>query len=89
VSEFISFITSEAAEKCATEKRKTLNGDDILFAINALGFSNYNQNLNLYIKKYREAIKDTENTSTKNEKDKESWQYSDNEHIVSHSTCSI
>ncbi|RMY22141.1 hypothetical protein D0866_12034, partial [Hortaea werneckii] len=33
VSEFISFITSEASEKCQQEKRKTVNGEDILFAM--------------------------------------------------------
>ena len=27
VSEFISFITSEAAERCQQEKRKTINGE--------------------------------------------------------------
>lgn len=31
VSEFISFITSEASDKCQQEKRKTINGDDILW----------------------------------------------------------
>ena len=29
VSEFISFITSEAAERCQQEKRKTINGEGI------------------------------------------------------------
>ena len=38
VSEFISFITSEASDKCVHEKRKTINGDDILFAMTSLGF---------------------------------------------------
>ena len=38
VSEFISFITSEACEKCKNDKRKTVNGEDILYAINTLGF---------------------------------------------------
>lgn len=28
VSEFISFVTSEASEKCQKEKRKTINGKD-------------------------------------------------------------
>ena len=32
VSEFISFITSEASDKCQREKRKTINGDDLLWA---------------------------------------------------------
>ncbi|MCD7450030.1 hypothetical protein HAX54_003086 [Datura stramonium] len=30
VSEFISFITSEASDKCQKEKRKTINGDDLV-----------------------------------------------------------
>merc|ERR1711988_362174 len=30
VSEFISFITSEASDKCQREKRKTINGEDLL-----------------------------------------------------------
>ena len=41
VSEFISFITSEACDKCNTENRKTINGDDIVFSLEALGFDNY------------------------------------------------
>lgn len=37
VSEFVAFITSEASEKCSAEKRKTVNGEDILFAMTSLG----------------------------------------------------
>ena len=33
VSEFIAFITSEASDKCQQEKRKTINGDDILWLV--------------------------------------------------------
>ncbi|KAF4505165.1 hypothetical protein G6O67_007141 [Ophiocordyceps sinensis] len=54
VSEFISFITSEAAEKCQQEKRKTVNGEDILFAMTSLGFENYAEALRVYLSKYRE-----------------------------------
>lgn len=54
VSEFISFITSEACEKCKNEKRKTINGEDLLFAINTLGFESYVDILKLYLHKYRE-----------------------------------
>lgn len=36
VSEFISFITSEASDKCQQEKRKTINGDDLLWAMSTL-----------------------------------------------------
>ncbi|KAK4116416.1 histone-fold-containing protein [Canariomyces notabilis] len=55
VSEFISFITSEASEKCHQEKRKTVNGEDILFAMSSLGFENYSEALKIYLSKYREA----------------------------------
>ncbi|KAK3900038.1 histone-fold-containing protein [Staphylotrichum tortipilum] len=54
VSEFISFITSEASEKCHQEKRKTVNGEDILFAMSSLGFENYSEALKIYLTKYRE-----------------------------------
>jgi len=57
VSEFISFITSEASERCQAEKRKTINGEDILFAMSTLGFDNYVEPLKLYLQKYREAMK--------------------------------
>jgi len=57
VSEFISFITSEAAERCQQEKRKTINGEDILFALSTLGFDPYAEPLKLYLTKYRESIK--------------------------------
>jgi nuclear transcription Y subunit beta len=57
VSEFISFITSEAAERCSQEKRKTINGEDILYAMSNLGFDNYVEPLKVYLQKYRESIK--------------------------------
>ena len=34
-----------ACEKCRTDKRKTINGDDLLFALNQLGFDRYLDNL--------------------------------------------
>lgn len=57
VSEFVSFITSEASERCHQEKRKTINGEDILFAMQSLGFDNYVEPLKLYLQKYRESMK--------------------------------
>ncbi|KAM0724715.1 Nuclear transcription factor Y subunit beta [Formica fusca] len=57
VSEFISFITSEASDRCHMEKRKTINGEDILFAMTNLGFDNYVEPLKMYLQKYREATK--------------------------------
>ncbi|KAI8087247.1 nuclear transcription factor Y subunit B-3 [Thamnidium elegans] len=54
VSEFISFITSEASDRCQQEKRKTINGEDILWAMQSLGFENYTEALKIYLGKYRE-----------------------------------
>ncbi|KAG2730992.1 hypothetical protein G9P44_006141 [Scheffersomyces stipitis] len=54
VSEFISFITSEASDKCLREKRKTINGEDILYSMHDLGFENYAEVLKIYLAKYRE-----------------------------------
>jgi len=53
VSEFVSFITSESSDKCRLDKRKTINGEDILWAMETLGFAEYIQPLKLYLKKYR------------------------------------
>ena len=57
VSEFISFITSEACEKCLSERRKTINGDDLLHAMTTLGFEKYIEPLRLYLQRYREVTK--------------------------------
>ncbi|XP_008804488.2 nuclear transcription factor Y subunit B-1-like [Phoenix dactylifera] len=54
VSEFISFITGEASDKCQKEKRKTINGDDLLWAMTTLGFENYIEPLKVYLNRYRE-----------------------------------
>ncbi|CDY14422.1 BnaC03g21730D [Brassica napus] len=54
VSEFISFITSEASDKCQKEKRKTVNGEDLLWAMSTLGFEDYLEPLKVYLARYRE-----------------------------------
>ncbi|MBA0802542.1 hypothetical protein Gohar_012825 [Gossypium harknessii] len=54
VSEFISFVTGEASDKCHREKRKTVNGDDICWALATLGFDNYAEPLKRYLQRYRE-----------------------------------
>eukprot|EP00892_Ulva_mutabilis_P007160 jgi/Ulvmu1/4816/UM020_0101.1 len=55
VSDFIIFITSEASDKCQREKRKTVNGDDILWAMKSLGFEDAVVVLSTYLQKIREA----------------------------------
>ncbi|KAF2294843.1 hypothetical protein GH714_021392 [Hevea brasiliensis] len=56
VSEFISFVTSEASDKCQKEKRKTINGDDLLWAMATLGFEDYIEPLKVYLARYREIM---------------------------------
>jgi hypothetical protein len=43
-----------ASDKCLKEKRKTINGDDLLCAMSALGFEEYVEPLKLYLQKFRE-----------------------------------
>ncbi|XP_022749029.1 nuclear transcription factor Y subunit B-4-like [Durio zibethinus] len=81
VSEFISFVTSEASEKCKKERRKTVNGDDVCWALATLGFDYYAVPLRRYLHKYRElegdkaANQDKVNNSNSTIEDKEE-QYS-------------
>ncbi|GAB7354067.1 hypothetical protein MBLNU459_g4645t2 [Dothideomycetes sp. NU459] len=47
---------ANASEKCQQEKRKTVNGEDILFAMTSLGFENYSEALKIYLARYRETL---------------------------------
>ena len=52
-------IRPPASEKCQQEKRKTVNGEDILFAMTSTGFENYAEALKIYLAKYREVSPST------------------------------
>ncbi|WOL06413.1 hypothetical protein Cni_G15147 [Canna indica] len=54
VSEYISFITSEANERCQREQRKTVTAEDVLWAMNKLGFDDNIAPLTLFLHRYRE-----------------------------------
>ena len=75
-TEFISFVTGEASDKCHKENRKTLNGDDICWALSALGFDNYAEAIVRYLHKYRGAEREkaiSQNKATSSQdKDEES-----------------
>ena len=58
----LSFITSEASDRCQQEKRKTINGDDLLWAMGTLGFREYSVPLKTYLAKYRSACKSSTGT---------------------------
>ncbi|KAL1567992.1 nuclear transcription factor Y subunit B-1-like [Salvia divinorum] len=64
VSEFISFVTGEASDKCQREKRKTVNGDDLLWAMTTLGFDDYVVPLKDYLSTYRESDGEREKNET-------------------------
>ncbi|KAK1268748.1 Nuclear transcription factor Y subunit B-6 [Acorus gramineus] len=53
VSEYISFITAEANDRCRSEHRKTVTADDLLFSMSKLGFHDYVHPLSLYLRRYR------------------------------------
>ncbi|KAI9162058.1 hypothetical protein LWI28_023376 [Acer negundo] len=54
VSEYISFITGEANERCQHEQRKTITAEDVLWAMSKLGFDDYIEPLTAYLHRYRE-----------------------------------
>ncbi|OAY55978.1 nuclear transcription factor Y subunit B-5 [Manihot esculenta] len=85
VSEFISFVTSEASEKCRKERRKTVNGDDVCWAMAALGFDDYAGPLRTYLQRYRELEGDranqekASNSNNTEEKEEQSSSYRNNQ----------
>lgn len=52
-----SFCARRASDKCQREKRKTINGDDLLWAMQTLGFQEYVEPLKQYLAKFRESEK--------------------------------
>ncbi|XAR52612.1 hypothetical protein NMG60_11020765 [Bertholletia excelsa] len=70
-SEFISFVTGEASDKCHKENRKTVNGDDICWALSSLGFDNFSEAITRYLHKYREHERLKANQSKGEAQDKE------------------
>ncbi|KAF0923479.1 hypothetical protein E2562_006367 [Oryza meyeriana var. granulata] len=54
-TEFISFVTGEASERCRRERRKTVNGDDICHAMRTLGLDHYADAMRRYLQRYRES----------------------------------
>lgn len=71
VSEFVSFITSEASDRCLSEKRKTITSDDIIVAMQTLGFDNYIDPLRQYISNYRYAMNKSKGNKRTAEESKE------------------
>ncbi|CAN6910024.1 unnamed protein product [Brassica oleracea] len=53
-TELISFVTGKAPDKSLKEKRKTINGDDLLWSMTTLGFTDYVEPLKVYLQGFRE-----------------------------------
>ncbi|WMV11991.1 hypothetical protein MTR67_005376 [Solanum verrucosum] len=72
-SEFISFVTGEASDKCQKENRRTVNGDDICWALSSLGFDNYAEVMLRYLYKLRdfERLRANQNKLGLNDDDEE------------------
>ncbi|CAG8739889.1 7791_t:CDS:2, partial [Racocetra fulgida] len=69
-------IAKEAKEcvqddRCQQEKRKTINGEDILWAMQSLGFENYADALKIYLAKYRETTKIERSSANAKEKEED------------------
>ncbi|WCJ33100.1 Nuclear transcription factor Y subunit B [Euphorbia peplus] len=58
VSEYISFITGEANDRCQKEQRKTITAEDVLWAMGKLGFDDYVEPLSLFLNRYRDSESD-------------------------------
>ncbi|XWS27716.1 hypothetical protein CRYUN_Cryun25bG0004800 [Craigia yunnanensis] len=65
VSEYISFITGEANERCQREQRKTITAEDVLWAMGKLGFDDYVEPLTVFLSRYRQT--ENERTSLRGE----------------------
>ncbi|GMN62337.1 hypothetical protein TIFTF001_031422 [Ficus carica] len=61
VSEYISFITGEANDRCQREQRKTVTAEDVLWAMAKLGFDDYVEPLTVFLNRYRESENDRAN----------------------------
>ena len=54
VTEFLTFVTSEASDLCKNNGRKTITADDVLTGLKNLGFDDYHEMALLYYKKYKD-----------------------------------
>ncbi|XP_076907353.1 nuclear transcription factor Y subunit B-2-like [Bidens hawaiensis] len=54
VTEFIGLVANEAIHKCHEKKRFKINSDDLLEAMDGLGFEDYVPLLNIFRNRYRE-----------------------------------
>ncbi|PWN22331.1 histone-fold-containing protein [Microstroma glucosiphilum] len=64
VSEFILFVTAEAQERAEAQRRSTLNGDDVLYALEVLGFRDYERVGKVWLSRYRIATQQNDHAAS-------------------------
>ncbi|RLN11971.1 nuclear transcription factor Y subunit B-1-like [Panicum miliaceum] len=52
--EFCAVFIAAAVEECRRDKRTTVTGDDLILALNNLGFEDYVRPLAVYLRRFRE-----------------------------------
>lgn len=52
-TKYINFVTRKAKDRCQSECRKIMNAEDLLWAIEELGFNDYVEPLTTFIQRYR------------------------------------
>ena len=55
-SEMIALIASEASERIAAEERRLMTAEDVLYAMQKLGFDAYMEPLRSYLEQYRAVV---------------------------------
>ena len=60
VSEFIAFITCECCDITQAEKRKTINGEDVIKGMENLNFVQYLDLVEFYNKRYKDVLRSHE-----------------------------
>ena len=53
----LAVTCTRASDKCQREKRKTINGEDLIWALSALEFDDYLEPLRIYLAKFKESEK--------------------------------
>lgn len=53
ITKYIGLVTKKANERCQSECRKIMKAEDLLWAMQSLGFYNYLEPLALYLHRYR------------------------------------
>eukprot|EP01038_Epipyxis_sp_PR26KG_P007821 gene7821-10623_t len=60
MADFVSTITSAAKNKAMLDKRTSIDGSDILYACESMGYEEYSAAIRIYVTKYRAQVQSNE-----------------------------